>query len=421
VALSGGYDARGNMTNDGRVMTYDLLNRLLTVTGGGANLTLTYDPEGRLASYTSSGVTKTFLYDGTDLIAEYDNAGAMQKRYLHGPGTDDPWAELTGSTVTTSNVKYLYPNYQGSIFAQADGSGAVTDIYAYGPYGEPIVKNASNPGSVTQSFSGSRFRYTGQTTIPEAGLYYYKARVYDPMYGRFLQADPVGSKDDLNLYAYVAGDPVNKVDPTGLAGCSQDLSGGKDGDCGKWLAAQRGAAMDVQLTQKALAAYRNAPDSDAGKSFATAFKSAIGPNALTGKRGEANLAKLERGLNFLSKFYADPGTAKGGQYDVTRGTMGENMEGTIRNHAVMFASSFFEGNGKGDDARRVNAALHEPLHFGAVGGGFRDPYYCPSMGSCFKVFGAYWVGVYANDKSNPNGGENNADSWSRLIGGAFGR
>jgi YD repeat-containing protein len=166
VALSGGYDARGNMTNDGRVMTYDLLNRLLTVTGGGANLTLTYDPEGRLAGYTSSGVTRTFLYDGTDLVAEYDNAGAMQKRYLHGPGTDDPWAELTGSTVTTSNVKYLYANYQGSIFAQADGSGAVTDIYAYGPYGEPIVKNASNPSSITASFSGSRFRYTGQTVDP---------------------------------------------------------------------------------------------------------------------------------------------------------------------------------------------------------------------------------------------------------------
>jgi YD repeat-containing protein len=97
AAVSGGYDARGNMTFDGRTMTYDLLNRLLTVTGGGANLTLTYDPEGRLAGYTSSGVTRTFLYDGADLIGEYDNAGAMQKRYLHGPGADDPWAELTGT------------------------------------------------------------------------------------------------------------------------------------------------------------------------------------------------------------------------------------------------------------------------------------------------------------------------------------
>ena len=52
--------------------------------------------------------------------------------------------------------------------------------------------------------------------LPDAKLYYYKARVYDPVMGRFLQTDPVGSKDDLDLYAYTAGDPVNRGDPTGL-------------------------------------------------------------------------------------------------------------------------------------------------------------------------------------------------------------
>ncbi|MGZ3304602.1 MAG: RHS repeat-associated core domain-containing protein, partial [Asticcacaulis sp.] len=70
--------------------------------------------------------------------------------------------------------------------------------------------------------TGARFRYTGQTVIPEAGLYYYKARVYDPMFGRFLQTDPIGSKDDLDLYAYTAGDPVNASDPTGTIGCCME-------------------------------------------------------------------------------------------------------------------------------------------------------------------------------------------------------
>jgi RHS repeat-associated protein len=62
-----------------------------------------------------------------------------------------------------------------------------------------------------------RFRYTGQIAIPEAQLYYYKARLYDPVSGKFLQTDPVGDQSDLNLYAYVQGDPVDGSDPSG--GC----------------------------------------------------------------------------------------------------------------------------------------------------------------------------------------------------------
>ncbi|WP_235524426.1 RHS repeat-associated core domain-containing protein, partial [Caulobacter sp. Root655] len=58
--------------------------------------------------------------------------------------------------------------------------------------------------------------YTGQTWIPELGLYHYKARVYSPTLGRFLQTDPTGYDDGLNWYAYVGNDPLNRSDPTGL-------------------------------------------------------------------------------------------------------------------------------------------------------------------------------------------------------------
>lgn len=96
------------------------------------------------------------------------------------------------------------------MIAYSDSTGTMVGYYKYGPWGEPL--NSGNAAS----WSGPRFRYTGQTALFEVSLYYYKARVYDPAFGRFLQTDPVGSKDDLDLYAYVGGDPINATDPTGM-------------------------------------------------------------------------------------------------------------------------------------------------------------------------------------------------------------
>jgi RHS repeat-associated protein len=201
-----GYDARGNLTNDGtRLFTYDEENRLTAVkgnsTGCPATETFSYDPLGRLYQTVAGGATTQFLYAGDQLVGEYNGSGTMLRRYVPGRAADQPevWYESSGM----SNKHWLIRDNHGSVIAWADGFGGLGATYAYGPYGEP------------QAWSGSRFSYTGQLMLPESKLYYYKARIYDPIAGRFLQNDPIGYDGGWNMYEYAGADPVNASDPSG--------------------------------------------------------------------------------------------------------------------------------------------------------------------------------------------------------------
>lgn len=201
------YDSRGNLTSaGGATYAYNSENMLTSASSGVA---LSYDPERRLSQVTSGGTTTKFAYDGLDLLAEFDGANLVLRRYVFGPDVDEALVQYEGTGTATR--RFMIADERGSITAVADELGNALAVNSYDEFGIPGAGNAG------------RFQYTGQTWLPELGMYYYKARIYSPSLGRFLQTDPVGYEDGLNWYNYVGSDPVNFKDTLGL--CQGGVTG----------------------------------------------------------------------------------------------------------------------------------------------------------------------------------------------------
>jgi RHS repeat-associated protein len=200
------YDNSGNTTakQDGAALTaytYDYENRLETADPG-VPVSYGYDPFGKRLAKTVGGVTTYYLYDEEDVIAEYDAAGAVVATYIHGPGIDEPISMTRGG-----NTYFYTMDGLGSVRDLTDAAQSIVEQYDYDSFGNLTIPPTT----------GNPYTYTSREYDPETGLLFYRARYYDPKVGRFLTADPIGFEGgDINFYAYVANNPVNRTDPLGL-------------------------------------------------------------------------------------------------------------------------------------------------------------------------------------------------------------
>ena len=209
------YDDRGNRITrtdkaSGAVETYsyDSQNRLVGYVSDVA--TASYALDRRIAK-TVDGVEMAFIYDGSDVLFDFENT-LLSTRWQHGARVDEPLAFERYSAATTvgqGDVYAIYVDRLGSPLEVVNVAlGQTVASYEYDSFG-----HRGGTGTLAQ-----RFGFTGRELDDESGLYYYRARHYDPVSGSFIQRDPIGfAAGDANLYAYVWNDPHNWTDPTGLS------------------------------------------------------------------------------------------------------------------------------------------------------------------------------------------------------------
>lgn len=170
-----------------------------------------YDGEDRRTMKTVDGVITRTLWSGADEVAEMDGAGNILRRFI-----PDGSGAMDGRLATlepNGTIYWHHTDHQGSVVATSNASGAPVSLVNYSPNGE--LGTAPDGSALAAPPTGSPFGYTGRQYDPETGLWQYRARYYHPQLGQFLSTDPIGTKDDPNLYLYVGNDPVNRTDPTG--------------------------------------------------------------------------------------------------------------------------------------------------------------------------------------------------------------
>lgn len=161
-----------------------------------------YDPMGRRIEKIAPSGTTIFAYDGDNVVETTNSSGGILSRFAQGQNVDEPLAEsASGAT------DYYEADGLGSITSLTNGTGTVAQTYTYDSFGNVTHSTGSlaNP-----------FQYTARDFDTETGLYYYRARYYDPSTGRFLSEDPIRFRAGLDFYRYAFNQPTLLIDPLGL-------------------------------------------------------------------------------------------------------------------------------------------------------------------------------------------------------------
>ena len=194
------YDANGNTTVEGsRIFGYNDNQRLVSVSDAG--VAYTYNGNGQRVKKNVNGTVTIFHYSlGGQIIAESNSAGTVTAEYVYLNG--QPLAKLEGA-----NTYYYHNDHLGTPLKLTDSTGTVVWSADYKPFGE---------ATVTVSTTTNNLRFPGQYFDTETRLHYNYYRDYDPVVGRYAEADRVGLKGGINLYVYVRNRPINRIDLFGL-------------------------------------------------------------------------------------------------------------------------------------------------------------------------------------------------------------
>jgi RHS repeat-associated protein len=217
------YDKNGNIIQkNSQHFTYDYRNQVISAKDNESTVKYKYDALGRRIQkdVTLAGNTKStkFYYSGHQMIEERDSSENVLRQFIYGSGIDEILRmDKYGDSGRTPY--YFHTNANGSVTAVTDANGNLIERVSYDSYGMPTFKDYQtdplNPQTVSHSVIGNDLLFHGRRYDKETNLYYYRARYYDPTTGRFLQYDPLGYVDSMNLYQAFNMNGVNFLDPMG--------------------------------------------------------------------------------------------------------------------------------------------------------------------------------------------------------------